>query len=106
MRRDNITINAVPDWKLSYPPELVGEYLHAHYESIKGFDYGEVIEMKPGTMLPLPPEPTLEAFLTWCYQRTEHPELLKTDDPVISAASPDSSQTEPVENAKGSRKDT
>ena len=60
-----INVNAKPDWETHYPPELVGQYLNSLWE---GFDYDEVIEMKPGMVI-MTPQPTLQGFLLWCAQR-------------------------------------
>jgi hypothetical protein len=70
MRRDNITINTVPDWKLSYSAELVGEYLANFYGTARGFQKDELIKMKPGMMIIPPPEPSLNDFLMWNYKKT------------------------------------
>lgn len=52
------------DWMTKYPAKDVGGYLewfrHAH-----PYELGEVIEMKPGQILPQPPMPSLEGFLSW-----------------------------------------
>lgn len=65
----NTNIDAKREWQTYYPPELVGEYLKEWYET-QPFGLGEIIEMKPGSILPTPPMPSLEGFLQWSYQHT------------------------------------
>lgn len=57
-----------PDWKLTYPPELVGEYLVWHEQKyptnyVRNM-YGEITAALANQY-----QPNLNGFLVWCYER-------------------------------------
>ena len=64
MKQPIINIDSKPDWETYYDPKLVGEYLNSFGYGL-GFKKGEIIELKPGMMIPPLPSPDLQDFLRW-----------------------------------------
>lgn len=62
----NTNIDMKQDWETLYPPEQVGAYLLYFSQSTIGQSFNhDYIKMRPGVMIPTPPEPTLRGFLEW-----------------------------------------
>ena len=67
MKQPIINIDAKPDWQTYYDPKLVGKYMIEHDRWVaQNYNFGELLEFKPGMMIIPPPTPSLEGFLKWC----------------------------------------